>query len=242
MEKTSTCVICGKPVSISMNIFKSNASFALAGGKHLCKTCYNKLTGSELMKKRGNPINWTKEDLRQALMENPANWAEEDLKRVLNEEQLEAALAENEQKKLEEPPKEFRKVCNVCGHIFCYTQGDLEQNRKKLISASLSSLAAAGQMFAAPFGTVTGSINSAAADNKAKEVIDYDRCPKCGSRDLRELTKEEFQQEMQAANARQTAAASPSAADELKKFKELLDMGAITQEEFDAKKKQLLGL
>lgn len=38
-----------------------------------------------------------------------------------------------------------------------------------------------------------------------------------------------------------TAPAS-SAADEIKKFKELLDMGAITQEEFDAKKKQLLGL
>ena len=33
-----------------------------------------------------------------------------------------------------------------------------------------------------------------------------------------------------------------SAADEIKKFKELLDMGVITQEEFDAKKKQLLGL
>ena len=33
-----------------------------------------------------------------------------------------------------------------------------------------------------------------------------------------------------------------SAADELKKFKELLDMGVINQEEFDAKKKQLLGL
>ena len=31
-------------------------------------------------------------------------------------------------------------------------------------------------------------------------------------------------------------------ADELKKYKELLDMGVITQEEFDAKKKQLLGL
>ena len=30
--------------------------------------------------------------------------------------------------------------------------------------------------------------------------------------------------------------------DELKKLKELLDMGIITQEEFDAKKKQLLGL
>lgn len=33
-----------------------------------------------------------------------------------------------------------------------------------------------------------------------------------------------------------------SGADELKKFKDLLDMGAITQEEFDAKKKELLGL
>ena len=33
-----------------------------------------------------------------------------------------------------------------------------------------------------------------------------------------------------------------STADELKKFKELLDIGVITQEEFDAKKKQLLGL
>lgn len=36
--------------------------------------------------------------------------------------------------------------------------------------------------------------------------------------------------------------AAPSAADELMKFKQLLDAGAITQEEFDAKKKQLLGL
>lgn len=33
-----------------------------------------------------------------------------------------------------------------------------------------------------------------------------------------------------------------SAADEIIKFKNLLDMGVITQEEFDAKKKQLLGL
>ena len=35
---------------------------------------------------------------------------------------------------------------------------------------------------------------------------------------------------------------SANATDEIKKYKELLDMGAITQEEFDAKKKQLLGL
>lgn len=35
---------------------------------------------------------------------------------------------------------------------------------------------------------------------------------------------------------------SNSAADELKKYKDLLDNGTILQEEFDAKKKQLLGL
>lgn len=33
-----------------------------------------------------------------------------------------------------------------------------------------------------------------------------------------------------------------SNADELKKYKDLLDSGVISQEEFDAKKKQLLGL
>ena len=37
-------------------------------------------------------------------------------------------------------------------------------------------------------------------------------------------------------------AGAVSAADEIKKFKELLDSGVISQEEFDAKKKQLLGL
>ena len=35
---------------------------------------------------------------------------------------------------------------------------------------------------------------------------------------------------------------SISDADEILKYKKLLDAGAITQEEFDAKKKQLLGL
>ncbi len=35
---------------------------------------------------------------------------------------------------------------------------------------------------------------------------------------------------------------SVSAADEIKKYKDLLDSGIITQEEFDAKKKELLGL
>ena len=44
-------------------------------------------------------------------------------------------------------------------------------------------------------------------------------------------------------NAKNTPSViSVSTTDELKKYKELLDSGVITQEEFDAKKKQLLGL
>lgn len=43
-------------------------------------------------------------------------------------------------------------------------------------------------------------------------------------------------------DAVQNVVSSISPADELKKFKELLDAEIITQEEFDAKKKQLLGI
>ena len=39
-----------------------------------------------------------------------------------------------------------------------------------------------------------------------------------------------------------TSNTNGSSVDELKKLKDLLDAGIITQEEFDAKKKQLLGL
>lgn len=45
-----------------------------------------------------------------------------------------------------------------------------------------------------------------------------------------------------AAKAPSSASNQVSSADELKKFKELLDAGAISQEEYDSKKKQLLGL
>lgn len=45
-----------------------------------------------------------------------------------------------------------------------------------------------------------------------------------------------------ASEQKTTGVASQTNTEELKKFKELLDSGIITQEEFDAKKKQLLGL
>lgn len=49
-------------------------------------------------------------------------------------------------------------------------------------------------------------------------------------------------QESQRKVPQPSASSATSVADEILKFKQLLDMGAITQEEFDAKKKELLGL
>lgn len=48
--------------------------------------------------------------------------------------------------------------------------------------------------------------------------------------------------QVESAYSKNNISANSSNADELKKFKELLDSGIITQDEFDEKKKQLLGL
>ena len=60
--------------------------------------------------------------------------------------------------------------------------------------------------------------------------------------EIAEFIKNKIREFKTAKNATTTIVNQVSAAEELKKFKELLDLGIITQEEFDAKKKQLLGL
>lgn len=134
--------------------------------------------------------------------------------------------------------QEYRVKCQTCGHIYCYTQSDLEENlkhAKKALGASVMSLGNA--VSGTQYGFHTNEERSARETDK---IVDYEKCPKCNSRNIRKLTEEEYKQETAAAKA--APAPAVSAAEELKKFKELLDMGIITQEEFDAKKKQLLGL
>lgn len=96
-------------------------------------------------------------------------------------------------------------------------------------------------------GAVSGmytasAVHSGNAEAASNRIVDYNRCPHCGSIDVRTLSKEEWTTEQAKATQSGVPASTISAADELKKFKELLDSGVITQEEFDAKKKQLLGL
>ena len=133
---------------------------------------------------------------------------------------------------------ETRMKCNVCGHIYCYTFEDLQRNEKLAKSAAVDSLLGVGEAIG---GTrLVSQVATAKAEGKLNQIVDYTKCPHCHSTNVRKLSEEELKAEK--AKKAQGAFAPVSAADELKKFKSLLDEGVITQEEFDAKKKQLLGL
>ncbi len=91
--------------------------------------------------------------------------------------------------------------------------------------------------------TVSDECNNEMVFIGAQEVIDI---IKNGLEKVLEIWREEntTNLEQKSTNELPTAntSVSFSVADEIKKFKELLDLGILTQEEFDAKKKQLLGL
>lgn len=137
-----------------------------------------------------------------------------------------------------ESPKEYRWRCKVCGNVFCYSDEDLLRNKQLAKDAFKES----GMAFLSALGTsvIQSNQNMARADQLMARIIDYSKCPKCNSTDLVELSEEDFQ-DINFAEKNEKAS-TVSSADEIKKFKELLDLGIITQEEFDAKKKQLLGL
>ena len=133
---------------------------------------------------------------------------------------------------------EKRIRCNVCGEIFCYSDKDILRNKE------LKDKIYQARKFAA-MNTIGGTMvasnqESARADSLESQLVDFSKCPKCNSTNLTEISEEEFQASKEKSNSAGNAAIS--VADEIKKFIELLDMGAISQDEFDAKKKQLLGL
>lgn len=151
-----------------------------------------------------------------------------------------AYLCDKDGNVFDDQNEEIRVKCDTCGHVYCYNQADVAENQRNANAAVRSSaLAVMNSLGGTQLGT---HANMAQADRAMDKVIDFNKCPKCNSRSIRKLSKEEFEREKAAQCTTTPAAPAASAADELKKFKELLDMGVITQEEFNAKKKQLLGL
>lgn len=132
---------------------------------------------------------------------------------------------------------EYIMQCQICGQVFRYTNTDLERNKQ--IKKEAEKLQNQALIDSIGFNTILSSIDSQRAENKLNTMRDYFSCPKCKSTKLKRISEEELNQIKENKNA---STSTVSSADELKKFKELLDIGVITQEEFDAKKKQLLGL
>lgn len=128
-------------------------------------------------------------------------------------------------------PKEFRMRCNVCGKIYCYNENDLQKNTKNLEKAR--EYDARSTLFALGGAELSKHANMNTSDRYRERIVDYSKCPNCHSNNVSPFD---------GGSIAATSSVNTSAVDEIKKYKELLDMGILTQEEFDAKKKQLLGL
>ena len=126
---------------------------------------------------------------------------------------------------------------SICGNIFCYTQKEWDENITSSVGAGLAGI---GLIASALGGSALSThMSRETLDSASSKVKDYTKCPKCNSSDLTDIADEagvKVVSEIGAENSK------VSAVEELKQLKELLDMGILTQEEFDAKKKQLLGL
>ena len=139
---------------------------------------------------------------------------------------------------LELEGKEFRMRCRVCGKVTCFTMEDLRNNQKLLRkAASAYGLSAFSFLFSTE---LSGHENAKRAERLEGQVVNYTKCPHCNSADVELLTDETWEEASVTKEIPPVAASS--SADEILKYKNLLDSGIITQEEFDAKKKQLLGL
>ena len=129
----------------------------------------------------------------------------------------------------------------VCGGkcIFLITNKRIVYGAKDKLFSTIKSINASDcrDIKSDTFGLFTGTIYI----NTLTEIIKFPASKKQVLK-LANMIDKAMKQIQSSSESRNSNSAPFSAADELKKYKELLYMGIITQEEFDAKKKQLLGL
>lgn len=88
---------------------------------------------------------------------------------------------------------EYKKKCNVCGKVFCYTDEDLKQNASNAGMAALSALGGLASSLGG--GTVFHTHHlQGQSDRYSDKIVDYDQCPNCHSRDLTFIFDDEKQE------------------------------------------------
>ncbi len=86
---------------------------------------------------------------------------------------------------------EYVRRCTVCGKIYCYTDQDLKNNQENAIAGAVSAIGTIASIFG---GTAyhTFELNKM-SDRSLDKIIDYDKCPNCGSSSTVILTGDELE-------------------------------------------------
>ena len=89
---------------------------------------------------------------------------------------------------------EYRKRCQVCGKIFCYTDKDINNNAGNAALSALSALGGLASIFGG--GTIVHTaVNNRNMQYYGDKVVDYSKCPYCGSKSIVNVSDEEWSRE-----------------------------------------------
>lgn len=88
---------------------------------------------------------------------------------------------------------EYRKKCNTCGKIFCYTDKDLRENESNAAMGALESVGSLASMLGG--GTIfhTQYLTNQANRHNDK-IVDYNKCPNCNSSNVSLLSADEWEE------------------------------------------------
>ena len=134
--------------------------------------------------------------------------------------------------------------CNSCDKLIFYSPADIENYKSKSCEAT-------GDAIGAFASSLNGNVlaanqfldRSEKAMDKSKNpifnVFINKTCPYCNSNAIEFMDEDDYRCYLK---KHDVSAEDKSEADEIRKYKTLLDDGIITNEEFELKKRQLLGL
>ena len=133
---------------------------------------------------------------------------------------------------------QYIRHCKSCDKVYFFNDDDIKRNKGNQLMAAGNALSSLGRL-----GSIKGNQHLAIANSRLDAIVDFEKCPYCKSRDTEVFNEEDYNRHQRQINAQKSSRLQPQdPIEEVKRYKELLDQGIITQEEFETKKKKLLEL